>query len=375
MLLAQPVRHCEWHVGCGQGTQGKEQRDTKTLEFTRLLPLKFVKISIHKREKQQLPVKLATGCSYYLQLCAPPDKQEKLFGYWEVLIHLLRPPVEAYSSTHAVPAGDRFMSMLKEMDSRSPNAAHFPGTGGQGEVSTGSIHVLEVTAALSAASAAGERARQDFHKGMTVTKSASEQLNTALAGAATEWPGGRTTNATVFPGRQQVPSRVHCQWVRGTLPGGQREDGDCRSSTCEQHLPATSAEKELECQLLRLPLRPCGGSRLGGSRACLLAALRPPQGEGRARRRALSRAPHPAPPPQLWGSGLFGGEDGGPALRARLSRGTKGFVTVTGHTLRWVWQDGPVLCGAVGCLGRRVAAHPEGSAEAWNKGVCDSDRS
>ncbi|KAI5939589.1 Protein FAM71B [Manis javanica] len=80
MLLAQPVRHCEWHVGCGQGTQGKEQRDTKTLEVTRLLPLKFVKISIHNREKQQLRVKLATGCSYYLQLCAPPDKQEQLFG-------------------------------------------------------------------------------------------------------------------------------------------------------------------------------------------------------------------------------------------------------------------------------------------------------
>ncbi|KAI5936233.1 Protein FAM71A [Manis javanica] len=197
MLLAQPVRHCEWHVGCGQGTQGKEQKDTKTLEVTRLPPLKFIKISIHNPEKQQLRVKLATGCSYYLQLCAPPDKQEKLFGYWEVLIHLLRPPVEAYSSTHAVPAGDRFMSMLKEMDRRSPNAAHFPGTGGQGEVSTGSIHVLEATAALSAASAAGEQARQDFHKGMTVTKSASEQLNTALAGAATEWPGGRKTNAAV----------------------------------------------------------------------------------------------------------------------------------------------------------------------------------
>ena len=35
--------------------------------------------------------------------------------------------------------------------------------------------------------------------------------------------------------------------------------------------------------------------------------------------------------PQLWGSGFFGDEDGGTALRARLSHGTKGFVTVTGH--------------------------------------------
>ena len=33
----------------------------------------------------------------------------------------------------------------------------------------------------------------------------------------------------------------------------------------------------------------------------------------------------------LWGSGMFGEEGGGPTLRARLRRGTKGFVTVTGH--------------------------------------------
>ncbi|KAI5935187.1 Golgi-associated RAB2 interactor protein 4-like [Manis javanica] len=104
MLLAQPVRDCEVHVVCGQGTQEQEQGDTKTLEVTRLLPLKFIRISVHNRDKQQLRVKLATGRSYYLQLCGPPDKQEELFGHWEELIYLLRPPVEAYSSTHAVPA-------------------------------------------------------------------------------------------------------------------------------------------------------------------------------------------------------------------------------------------------------------------------------
>lgn len=216
----------------------EKSKGYKDLRGHQAPPLEVPK-DLHNREKQQLLVKLATGCSYYLQLCAPPDKQEKLFGYWEVLIHLLRPPVEAYSSTHAVPAGDRFMSMLKEMDSRSPNAAHFPGTGGQGEVSTGSIHVLEVTAALSAASAAGERARQDFHKGMTVTKSASEQLNTALAGAATEWPGGRTTNATVSRDANTCPPEC-------TASGSavlSREDSvrtatagvAPASSTCQQH--------------------------------------------------------------------------------------------------------------------------------------------
>ncbi|KAI5931066.1 Protein FAM71C [Manis javanica] len=123
MLVAQLVGDCEKHVGCDQDTEGEGDRDTKELELTRLLPLKLVKISIHNRDKLQLRVKLITGRSFYLQLWAPPDKQEELFGYWEELIYLLRPPVEAYSSTHAVPAGDLFMSVFEEMD-RSPKVAY-----------------------------------------------------------------------------------------------------------------------------------------------------------------------------------------------------------------------------------------------------------
>ncbi|KAI5939614.1 Protein FAM71A [Manis javanica] len=128
MLVAQPVRDCEKHTGCGQATEGKEHRDTKELELTRLLPWKLVNISVHSRERQQLRVKLASGRSYYLQLWAPPDKQEDLFAYWEEVIDLLRPPVEAYSSTYAVPAGDLFISVFEEMDRRSPEAAHFQGS-------------------------------------------------------------------------------------------------------------------------------------------------------------------------------------------------------------------------------------------------------
>ncbi|KAI5939624.1 Protein FAM71A [Manis javanica] len=204
MLVAQLVGDCEKHVGCDQDTEGEGDRDTKELELTRLLPLKLVKISIHNRDKLQLRVKLITGRSFYLQLWAPPDKQEELFGYWEELIYLLRPPVEAYSSTHAVPAGDLFMSVFEEMD-RSPKVAYFQIREGQEEVSIGSIHALEATAALSAASARGKQAQQDFHKGMTVTKSASEQLTTALAGAATEWPGGRKTNAVIAGAANTCP--------------------------------------------------------------------------------------------------------------------------------------------------------------------------
>ncbi|XP_036768280.2 Golgi-associated RAB2 interactor protein 4-like [Manis pentadactyla] len=203
MLVAQLVGDCEKHVGCDQGTEGEGDKAPKTMELTRLLPLKLVKISIHNHEKQQLRVKLITGRSFYLQLWAPPDKQEELFGYWEELIYLLRPPVEAYSSTHAVPAGDLFMSVFEEMERRSPEAVYFQLREGQGEVSTGSI--LEATAAPSAASAGGKRAQQDFHKGMVVTKSASEQLNTALAGAATEWPGGRKTNAAISDAANTCP--------------------------------------------------------------------------------------------------------------------------------------------------------------------------
>ncbi|KAI5942669.1 Protein FAM71B [Manis javanica] len=66
MLLAQPVGDCEKHVRYGQGTEAKGDKAPKTIELTRQLPLKLVKISIHNRDKQQLRVKLASGRSYYL---------------------------------------------------------------------------------------------------------------------------------------------------------------------------------------------------------------------------------------------------------------------------------------------------------------------
>ena len=45
---------------------GRGLKSEKSLELTRLLPLKFVK-SIYGLEKKQLPLKLAMGPSFYLQ--------------------------------------------------------------------------------------------------------------------------------------------------------------------------------------------------------------------------------------------------------------------------------------------------------------------
>ncbi|XP_060106394.1 Golgi-associated RAB2 interactor protein 6-like [Heteronotia binoei] len=61
-------------------------------ELTRLLPLCFVKISVHDREKQQLRFKLVSGRTFYLQLCPQQDGRDDIFESWVKIIHLLRPP-------------------------------------------------------------------------------------------------------------------------------------------------------------------------------------------------------------------------------------------------------------------------------------------
>lgn len=87
----------------------------------RLLPLKFVKLSIYNHEKKQLHLKLTTGRSFYLQLCTLSDSKEDLFSYWEDLVYLLRPPVEAYSGTQAEPVGDMMdIPVLEAEDKKSP---------------------------------------------------------------------------------------------------------------------------------------------------------------------------------------------------------------------------------------------------------------
>ncbi|XP_036106618.1 protein FAM71C [Molossus molossus] len=84
-------------------SQKTGHQPTQNLELRRLLPLMFVKISIHNLKKQQLRLKLATGRSLYLQLCPQWDMRD-LFAQWEDLIYMLNPPVEVYRGTQAIPA-------------------------------------------------------------------------------------------------------------------------------------------------------------------------------------------------------------------------------------------------------------------------------
>ncbi|XP_077713548.1 Golgi-associated RAB2 interactor protein 6-like isoform X3 [Canis aureus] len=121
MLLAQPAVSCAANARNSQDTQIKDLKSTKSLELTRLLPLKFVKLSIYNHEKKQFHLKLATGRSFYLQLCLPSDAKEDLFACWEDLVYLLRPPLEAYSGTQAQPAGDMIsLPVLEAEDRKSP---------------------------------------------------------------------------------------------------------------------------------------------------------------------------------------------------------------------------------------------------------------
>uniref|UniRef100_A0A673UFV7 Golgi associated RAB2 interactor protein-like Rab2B-binding domain-containing protein n=1 Tax=Suricata suricatta TaxID=37032 RepID=A0A673UFV7_SURSU len=101
MLLALPAADCDEHGGCGQATKGKGRKARNTLELTRLIPLKFVRISIHGHQNQQLRLKFTTGRKYYLQLCPTRVATEDLFAYWEELVDLLPPPLAYCSGTYA----------------------------------------------------------------------------------------------------------------------------------------------------------------------------------------------------------------------------------------------------------------------------------
>lgn len=181
MLLARPATGCDEHAGRNQATKSRSRKAARTVELTRLLPLKFVRISVHDREKQQLRLKFATGRSCYLQLCPPLDTREDLFAYWEKLIYLLRPPVDSNSSTYAIPAGDMIcMPVPEEEDRRSLAAADFQGKGDQDQVSIRSLHVgSEVAGATSAAFAGGEGIQLNFHKPTAMPDAANTNVKPA----------------------------------------------------------------------------------------------------------------------------------------------------------------------------------------------------
>ncbi|XP_008144279.2 Golgi-associated RAB2 interactor protein 4 [Eptesicus fuscus] len=245
MLLARPATGWEEHAGRSRVTTGKSRQAAKTLELTRLLPLKFVRISIHDREKQQLRLKFATGRSCYLQLCSPRDAWDDLFAGWENLVHLLQTPVDSHNSTYTNPATDMAcVPVFEDEDRRSQRAANLRGKEDQDQVSIRSLHVVsEVAGATSAAFSGGESIQYDSHRftampdvatpnpkpmeldkvsvagvaagttavalSMAITTSAApEQLSTVTAGAATKGPGGSSTSIAIAGAANMSPKSI-----------------------------------------------------------------------------------------------------------------------------------------------------------------------
>ncbi|XP_008690667.1 protein FAM71B [Ursus maritimus] len=192
MLLARPTKICEEHARHARTTKGRGRKPTKTLELTRLLPLKFVKISIHDREKQQLRLKLATGRTFYLQLCPPSDAREDLFCYWEKLVYLLRPPVDSCSSTPTLQTGDA--ATLE--DDKCLVAAELHREGDQDEFR---LHKpREVSRATSSAYAGGEGIHHAYHRmlGSPAVARAAGSAEGAGARAAAGMAGAATSATT-----------------------------------------------------------------------------------------------------------------------------------------------------------------------------------
>ncbi|XP_053225135.1 Golgi-associated RAB2 interactor protein 4-like [Podarcis raffonei] len=92
LLLARPIFPSRQQPQSLQAARLHRTSMNTRFELTRLLPLCFVKISIHDFDKQQLRFKMSTGRTFYLQLCPLPDTQESEFESWVKVVHLLRPP-------------------------------------------------------------------------------------------------------------------------------------------------------------------------------------------------------------------------------------------------------------------------------------------
>ncbi|KFO34198.1 protein FAM71B [Fukomys damarensis] len=188
MLLARPAKVGEEHTRCSLLTKKRSQKPKKTLELTRLLPLKFVKISIHDHEKQQLRLKLATGRTFYLQLCPSSDTREDLFRYWEKLVYLLRPPVDSCSSTLTVRTGD----------AASPEDKSLLGSDlhGEGDRDSRILKLPEVRGATSSAYAGGEGIHH-ASAGSSKAETAGTKSGIAVLGASTGPTAGMAMAGTV----------------------------------------------------------------------------------------------------------------------------------------------------------------------------------
>ncbi|VTJ75228.1 Hypothetical predicted protein [Marmota monax] len=205
MLLARPAKVCEEHARRGRPIKGRGRKSAKTLELTRLLPLKFVKISIYHREKQQLRLKLATGRTFYLQLCPSSDVREDLFCYWEKLVYLLRPPAESCSSTPTIQTGGRNIE-----DDKSLLASDIHGEGDQ---DSGLLKLHELSGASSSAYAGGEGLQGAIAAVISTSGSTKEG---AIAGTT----GGLTVAGAATGGGSANSPASGALGIAATMPGG-----------------------------------------------------------------------------------------------------------------------------------------------------------
>ncbi|XP_004694959.1 PREDICTED: protein FAM71A [Condylura cristata] len=209
MLLARPAASLEDRTG--RPARAKGHKGSKAVELTRLLPLKFVRLSVHDRENQQLRLKLATGRSCYLQLCPAQSTRDNLFAHWEKLTYLLRPPVDSHSGTYALPAGDMVCvpGVEEETGVGEPDCA---GWGDQDQVSVRSLHgPPEVAGATSAAFSGGQGLPQEPPKPIHVHYGSTSDISLAdspdpAAGARRE---RREKDRTLRTGHHRPPESRH----------------------------------------------------------------------------------------------------------------------------------------------------------------------
>ncbi|XP_053239794.1 uncharacterized protein LOC128411471 isoform X1 [Podarcis raffonei] len=70
--------------------------DTEEPMLTRLIPLRYVRISIHDPEKRIIKIKLINGRTYYLRFHATNEEEEPVFDRWLSLVYLLQHPPPCY---------------------------------------------------------------------------------------------------------------------------------------------------------------------------------------------------------------------------------------------------------------------------------------
>nr|XP_010952274.1 PREDICTED: protein FAM71C [Camelus bactrianus] len=282
MLLARPVASCAVSARHDKDTQGRGFKSAESLELTRLLPLRFVKLSIYNYEKKQIHLKIATGRSFYLQLCTPSDTKEDLFAHWEDLVYVLRPPVEAYSGTQAEPVGDMMdIPVLDAEDKRSPAAMEFYGDGDQDQVSVRSLPMAaELSEDTSLAYAGGEGIQHHASHTHLLTKKHS----LAAASRATVVSAQGSMNTA----REEVISRPATRTAEGPRAGPSVSAMQSRSNLSAQDVGRRVSQ--LQAEALTHGKKQ---ERIHTKRATLLRSSREDKSVSKSRRSTRGARPSP----------------------------------------------------------------------------------